>query len=90
MSWFDRFRRRKPARRTTFKDRGRNPFGGIHRAGRPSVQIGVGTETRPLILPPPGKPYPGVERSWAELSKCFKPLDLNGENQGEGIDDRVD
>jgi hypothetical protein len=89
MSWLRRLLRlTEHPRRSTHVERGKHPFEGIHRAGRPKIDIGVGTETRPLILPQPGKDYPGVQQSWAELVKGFKAQDLHNENQAEGIDDR--
>lgn len=88
MSWLDRFRR--PRRRSNYKDHGPKPFSGLHRAGTPSLTVGVGTETRPLLLPPPGKPYPGTDKSWDEVLEEFKHRGFHHENQGEGIDDRSD
>jgi hypothetical protein len=46
--WWDGIR--PPRRRSTFVERGPIPFRGEHRAGRPELKGGVGSETRPLYI----------------------------------------
>lgn len=43
-------KRREPRRRKTYISRGPIPFRGEHRAGRPELKGGLGSETRPLYL----------------------------------------
>jgi hypothetical protein len=61
------WRRRKPKFRSTYRERGPLEFRAEHRAGRPVVNHGIGSHTRPLHTVPvrPARQAPGLDSAEA-------------------------